>query len=96
MGGLCHRARNIEVENGLRPGPYFSDAPPPGVSTSSCTIATKAIAHEINVGVLVIRRPMPLKIVEKCWPIVRQAVLVEIPQGKRKAMVNPNHGWLLF
>jgi hypothetical protein len=51
----------------------------------------KAIAHEINVDVLV-RRPVPLKVVKKCRPIVRQVVLIAIPQGKRKAVVNPNQG----
>jgi hypothetical protein len=55
-----------------------------------------AIADEINVQVWIVRRPVPLEIVEKCRPIVRQAALVEIPQGKRKAVVNPNQGGLLF
>ena len=55
----------------------------------------KAIAHKINVDVLV-RRPMPLEVVKKCQPIVGQVVLIEIPQRKRKAVVNPNQGWLLF
>jgi hypothetical protein len=82
MGGLCNRARNIEVENGLRSGSFFCDAPPPRVTASGCTVAMVAITHEINVGVLVICRPVPLKIVEKCLPIVRQAVLVEILQRK--------------
>jgi hypothetical protein len=55
----------------------------------------KAIAHKINVDVLV-RWPMPLKIVEKCGPIVRKSVFLEILQRKRKAVVYPNQGWLLF
>jgi hypothetical protein len=55
-----------------------------------------AMADEINVQVWIVRRPVPLEIVEKCRPIVRQAALVEIPQGKRKAVVNPNQGGLLF
>jgi hypothetical protein len=55
----------------------------------------KAIAHKINVDVLV-RRPMPLKVHEKGQPIVWKPVLLEILQRKRKAVVNPNQGWLFF
>jgi hypothetical protein len=55
-----------------------------------------AIADEINVQLWIVRRLVPLKVVKKCRPIVRQVVLVEIPQGKRKAVVNPNQGRLLF
>jgi hypothetical protein len=54
------------------------------------------IADEINVQVWIVRRPMPLKVVKKCRPIVRQVVLIEIPQRKRKAVVNPNQGGLIF
>ena len=81
MGRLCNRARHVEVENGFCSGSFFCDAPPPRAPTPSCTVPMKAIAHKINVDVLV-RRPMPLKIVEKCRPIVRKSVFLEIPQGK--------------
>jgi hypothetical protein len=78
MGGLCNRAWHVEVEDGLRPGPHFCHAPPPGVTASGCTVAVVAIADEINVRVWIVRRPVPLKVVKKSQPIVGQLVLFEI------------------
>jgi hypothetical protein len=61
------------------------------VAVASCAVALKAVAHEVNVDILV-RRPVPLKVVEERRPIVRQVVFVEIFQREGKAMVNPDEG----
>src|SRR5271166_3105615 len=50
MGGLCNRARDVEVKHRLRSGSFFGDAPPPRVTASGYTVAIVAIADEINVN----------------------------------------------
>lgn len=77
------------MESRLRLGLLFCNTPPTRVTVSSCAVAASAIAHELNVGEVIIRRPVPLKIFEECRPIVRQVVFVEILYREGKAVIDP-------
>lgn len=71
MGGLRNRAGHIEVKDRLRASSLLRYAPPPRASASSCDVAANAFAHEVNIGVIMVCRPMTLEIVEERRPIVR-------------------------
>lgn len=54
--------------------------------------ARHALAHEIDIGVIVVGRPMTLEIIEKGRPIGLEAMRLEIAQRKRKAMIDADQG----
>ena len=63
------------------------------IIVASGAVTARALAHEIDVGVLLVGRPVALEIVEKGWPIQRQPVMLEIRQQNREAVVAaPAHG----
>ena len=66
MGGLGHRTRDIEVKDRLgRAGPDFGQSAPAGISGTGLGVAAGAVADEIDVGVVSVGRPVPLKIIEE-------------------------------
>ena len=67
---------------------YFRDSPPARITTAGRAISTLTFTNEIDVGVVLICRPVLLKIVHKRWPVVGLLVLLEISQRERKAVVN--------
>ena len=55
---------------------------------TSRSISTSAIPHEIDIGAVMIRRPMLLKIVQENVPVVREAVFLEVLEREGKPVVN--------
>src|ERR1035437_4664486 len=92
VGGFRNRARHVEVKNRLRPSPLFRHAPPACVAASRSTVSTSTLADKIDVRAILIRRPVALEIVKKSLPIVREMVLIEVPQWKWKPVIDPNPG----
>lgn len=50
------------------------------------------LPHEVDIGVILIGRPMALEIVEEGRPVGRKPVGLEIMQGERKAVIDADHG----
>lgn len=52
------------------------------------TVAHRAVAHEIDGGLVLVGRPVALEVIEKGRPVGRQAVGLEIPQWKGEPVVD--------
>jgi hypothetical protein len=76
------------MKYGFRTRPYFRDSPPTRIATPGSTVATSALSNEVNVSVVLISRPVLLKIIKKGWPLAGQAVPLKVSQRERKAVVN--------
>ena len=89
MGRLGHRAMDVEMEHRLgRAGTMFGHPAPAGAAGARSTIANQAITHEIHIGVLGIRGPVALKVLQKRGPIRLQVMHFEIAQRKRKPVID--------
>ena len=89
MRGLGDLARHVEVKHRLgRAGPFLRQAAPAGIAGAIGAVAVQTVADEIDIHVVFIGRPVPLEVFEERRPIGRQVVNLEIPQWKRKAMVD--------
>jgi hypothetical protein len=51
-------------------------------------LSADALAHEIDIGVIVVGRPMALEIVEEGGPVWLEAMRLEIAQREREAMID--------
>ena len=79
MGGFSYRSLDVEMKDGLRAARAPLGQPTPaGVAHARRAIACHAIADEIDVGVILVRRPMALEIIEERRPIRLKAVNLEI------------------
>src|SRR5919206_4201229 len=97
MGGLRHRALSVETEDRSgRSGPHLRQASPTGIAEAGRAVAHAAVAHEIDIRVVVVGRPMALKVVEKYWPIERQPMCLEVPHRERECMIDPDQCRLVF
>ena len=83
VSGLGDGARDIEMEDRLGTSPYFGQPPPPRIAAAGV-----AIANKVYVGVVLVRGPVALKVVEEQLPVGRQAMGVEVLPRKRKAVVD--------
>src|SRR5262249_27616804 len=83
--------RHIEMKHRSRTGADFCDPPPTRIATPGRSVAASALSNEVNVSVVLIGRPVLLKIIKEGWPVARQAVLLEISQRERKDLVNDYH-----
>lgn len=63
MGGFGDRSRHIKVKYRFRARTHFRNPPPARITTTSRTVPTSPIPNEIDVSVVLICRPMLLKIV---------------------------------
>ena len=89
MGGFRDRPLHIEMENGFSAtGAFLGQPPPASIAHARRAIARRALADKINVGVILVGRPMALEIVEEGGPIVLQSMHLEVAQRKRKAVVD--------
>ena len=88
MGGLGHRARYVEVKDRLGASPLVRQTPPARIPRTSSAIAVEAITDKIDIGVVIIGGPVLLKVIEEGRPIRQQVISFEIPQRKRKGMVD--------
>jgi len=64
---------------------------PARIAHARRTVAGEAIAHEIDIDVL-IRRPVALEVVEERGPVRHEPVHLEIAQRKRKSVVDADQG----
>ena len=91
MRGFGNLPLYVEMKDGFgAPGTFFGQATPTGIPSALGTISQRSVAHEINIGVILVSGPMKLEIVEEVGPIEFQAVGLEIPQRKRKAVIDPD------
>ena len=89
MGRFRHRSLNVEVKHRFRAaGALLRQAPPARIASASGAIAHHALADEIDIGVVVVGRPMALEIVEEGGPVGLEAMRLEIAKWKRKAMID--------
>jgi hypothetical protein len=84
--GVCrlgYTSLDVKVENrfGLAAA-QFGQATPPGVSFALYSTAAESISDEIDVGVVLIGRPVLVKIVEKTVPVGRQVMVFEVSEGE--------------
>ena len=95
MGGLGDGALHIEMKDGFRgAGAFFGKPPPTGIAHAFGAIARRAIAHKIHIGVIIIRWPMTLKIIEKPRPFRQQPMDFKIAEREGKAVIYADQrGW---
>lgn len=63
---------HVEMKDRLRvPGALFGQASLARISHSRRPIPDPAITHEVNARVITVRRPMTLKVIKECDPVVR-------------------------
>ena len=97
MRGFRHRPLYVELKDRFRAARAFLSQPPPaGIAHPRRTITHRALTYEINVGVILVSRPMALEIVEEGRPVGLQAMLLEVTQRKRKAVVDADQRGLVF
>jgi len=83
MGGLGHGALHVEMEHRLRAaGPQFRRPPPPRITHPRRAVPGAAIADEIDIGVILVRWPVALEVVEEARPVQREAMRLEVAQGE--------------
>jgi hypothetical protein len=63
-------------------GARLGQSPPQGIARARRAFANRAVAHEVDIGMIVVCRPVKLEIVEKCLPIKFEAMCLEIAQRK--------------
>ena len=89
MRGFGDRSLHIEMKYRFcTTRTLFSQAPPSSAARSRRAVAVDAITDEINIGVIVIGRPMALEIVEERRPIGQQPMHLEIAQREGKPVVD--------
>ncbi len=63
---LCDLPLHIEMEDGFCAArAQLCQSPPAGVAHPRCTVAVDTVAHELDIGVILVGRPMALEIVEE-------------------------------
>jgi acyl-CoA synthetase (NDP forming) len=66
MRGFRHRSLHVEVKHRLgSAGALLREPPPAGIAGARRAVAHHALAHEIDISVIVVGRPMALEIVEE-------------------------------
>ena len=97
MGGFRHRSLNVEMEHGFRVACVLLGQPPPsGIAHAHRASTDRSVANEIDVGVVLVGRPMALEIVKKGRPVALQAIRLEIAQREREAVVDAYQRWHVF
>ena len=91
MGGFRHRSLHVEMEDRFRAACALLGQPPPAsVAHALHAVAYGAVADKIDVGVVFVGRPMPLKIIEEVGPVRFKAMRFEIAKRERKPVVDPD------
>ena len=89
MGGFRHRSLHVEMKHGLgAAGTLLGEPPPAGVAHARRAVSRHALAHEIDIGVIAIGRPMALEVVEEGGPIRLEAMRLEIAQREGEAVID--------
>jgi hypothetical protein len=76
MGRFRHRALHVKMEDrfGIASAD-FRHRPPPRITGSGRGIPADSLTHEIDISMVIVRRPMVLEVPPKSSPIERNAVL---------------------
>jgi len=70
MGGFRHRSLHVEVKHGFRAARALLGQPPPaGITHARRAVPQDTVADELDIGVILIGRPMTLEIVEEARPV---------------------------
>ena len=81
--------RHVEMKHRLRPsGPFLCQPSPAGIAGPRRAVTCRSLANEIDVGVVLVGRPMVHEVVEKRRPVGFQPVNLEISQREGKAVVD--------
>ena len=91
MGGFRHRSLHVKMKYRFRTGRTLLGQPPPaGIAHARRAVAYGAVADKIDVNVVFVGRPMPLKIVEEGGPVGLKVMRFEIAKRERKPVVDPD------
>jgi hypothetical protein len=69
---------------------FLGQTPPAGITHACGAVAVDAVADELDIGVILVGRPVSLEIVGEAQPVGQQPVRLEIAQRERKTVVNPD------
>jgi hypothetical protein len=85
VGRFRHRSLHVKVEDRFgTTSADFRDAPPLCITESRGRIAAVSLTHEIDIRMVIIRRPMALKVLQKRSPIERRTILCEVAKRREK------------
>jgi hypothetical protein len=76
------------MENRLCTAAFLAEPPPTRVAHSRRAVAMQTIADEVDVNVVAVGWPVALEVVEKGRPLWRNPVCLEIPNRKRKGVID--------
>ena len=89
VGRLGDLALEVEVENRLgAAGPPLGEALPLSVARPDRGLAQLPVAHEVDVDVLAVGRPVALEVVEETVPVGEEVVLLEVGQREGEGVVD--------
>ena len=88
VGGLRHAALHVEVKDGLRAAAFLGHPPPTGITRAFGPIAMRAVPDEIDIHVVVVRRPVVMEVIEEQGPVGWEAVGFKVAQRKGKRVVD--------
>ena len=90
VGRFRDAALHVEMKDRFGAAALLGDPPPTGAAGAGRGVPAKSVANEIDVGVILVRRPVPLEIVEKRVPFRQQEMFLEIAEGEGKRMIDPD------
>ena len=86
---LRHRAGNVEMEHRLRrAGTNLRQSPPSGIAHTLRASPAWVLAHEVDVRVVAVCRPVALEVIKERWPIGFESVGLKVPQQEGEAVVD--------
>ena len=92
--GFGHGPLHVEMKHRLRPRrSLFRQASPAWATLARRAVPGCAIAHEIDIGMIGISRPVPLEIIEKSGPVWQEPMDLEVAQGKREGVIDADDRW---
>jgi hypothetical protein len=88
---LRHRSRHVEMKYRLRATrALLCKSTPKRAANARRAIARGAVADEVDVSVVLVRRPMTLEVAEEGRLVRLEVIDLEIPHREREAVVDAN------
>jgi hypothetical protein len=75
---LCHASLNVEMKDRLGLAPLLGKSAPTRIATAAGAITTYTLTDEIYVRIILVGRPVLMKIVQKSGPIRGETVCLEV------------------
>jgi hypothetical protein len=89
MGGLCHLALDVEVEDRFgMTSTALGEALPTRLAGSGRTVSRHTIADEVNVQVILVGWPMLHEVLQEQGPGRGKTMTLEVFERERKAVIN--------